>query len=169
MLDKSQMIDKNQWATPFDIFHLCEKLTGLTFNLDAAANVQNRKCERYISEQQNTLKTAWGIGQNVWLNPPYSNPLPFVEKAILECKENQNNVAMLLNADCSTRWFELCRQNASEIIFFTGGRVAFLNYETGQPEKGNTRPQMLAVFYHRRDRRFLHRVYTRYFNIKAMQ
>ena len=67
------------------------------FTLDAASSHQNRKCDQYCTlegrfyvgpgcvglvsvSRQNGLETTW-TGERVWLNPPFSLLLPWVEKA----------------------------------------------------------------------------------------
>lgn len=83
--DKS---DKDLWATPKQAFngferYLSEIYDGFTnFTLDACALPHNTKVERFISPSQNTFKTDWGNGEFVWMNPPYSYPLAFIERAI---------------------------------------------------------------------------------------
>lgn len=57
--------------------------SGLS-KLDVCANKHNKKCERFITEQQDTLVTPWGEGNLCWLNPPYSNVQPFLNKAVAE-------------------------------------------------------------------------------------
>ena len=57
-----------------------------------------------------------------YVNPPYSNPLPWVEKAIKEMKKG-NLIVMLLRADSSTKYFQKC-QEFGEVIYF-GRRIKF--------------------------------------------
>lgn len=146
--------EKDYWATPPEVVENIKKLTGINFDLDACANAQNAKCEEFIGEEQDTLVTEWGRNRRVFMNPPYGNPLPFVVKAARECYLRYNHVAVLLNADTSTRWFKVCEHFASKIYFITGGRIAFLDYRTGKRVKGNTKPQMIAVFYPPSDVRY---------------
>ena len=68
----------------------------------------------------NGLDIAWG--SRTYVNPPYSNPLKWVEKAITE-KHNGKLVVMLLRADSSTRYFQRC-QEEGEVIYF-GRRIKF--------------------------------------------
>jgi hypothetical protein len=52
-----------------------------------------------------------------FVNPPYSNPLAWVRKAILE-NEKGVDVVMLLRVDPSTRWYkELVEANAHFCYF----------------------------------------------------
>lgn len=46
------------------------------------------------------LHSDW-IGDKIFLNPPYSRPLPWVEKAITESKKGKT-IALLLKHDSST-------------------------------------------------------------------
>ena len=66
------------------------------------------------------LKIPWKL--RTYVNPPYSDPLPWVEKAIQESKKG-NVVVMLLRADSSTRYFQRC-QEEGEVLYF-GRRIKF--------------------------------------------
>jgi len=57
-----------------------------------------------------------------YVNPPYSEPLIWVEKAISESKKGKL-VVMLLRADSSTKYFQRC-QEEGEVIYF-GRRIKF--------------------------------------------
>lgn len=48
-----------------------------------------------------------------FVNPPYSNPLPWVEKGVREMQRGRR-VAFLLKADTSTRWFRLLHEWGGE-------------------------------------------------------
>jgi hypothetical protein len=66
------------------------------------------------------LKLNWE--DKTYINPPYSNPLPWVEKAIEEMKKGKL-IVMLLRADSSTKYFQKC-QEYGEVIYF-GRRIKF--------------------------------------------
>lgn len=57
-----------------------------------------------------------------YVNPPYSKPLEWVQKAIREMQKG-NLIVMLLRADSSTKYFQLC-QEYGEVIYF-GRRIKF--------------------------------------------
>ena len=72
-----------------------------------------------------------------YINPPYSNPLRWVEKAIEEMNKGKM-IVMLLRVDTSTKWFaKLVEANAK--IMFIHGR---LKHHTGKPANF---PSMLVV------------------------
>jgi hypothetical protein len=68
------------------------------------------------------LKAEWSADR-VFVNPPYSNPLPWVEKAI-EAAENGKTVVLLLKHDSSTRWFSRLHEAGARFLAVIG-RVAF--------------------------------------------
>lgn len=150
--DKS---DKDLWATPKQVFtgferYLSEIYDGFKkFTLDACALPHNKKVERFISPSQNTFKTDWGNGEFVWMNPPYSYPLAFIERAIE--MSQKNFVALLLPSDTSTEWFSRCVECADTIIFATG-KGARIHFEHNNPDlrnqksNGNVKGSILVVF-----------------------
>ena len=81
-----------------------------------------------------------------YVNPPYSNPLPWVEKAIAESKLGKT-IVMLLKVDTSTKWFQRLVE-AKAKIFWLNGRIKFRKYDY---VKGKTKetpagfPSMLVV------------------------
>ena len=74
------------------------------------------------------LLEDWSLKSDiVYVNPPYSSPLKWVEKAILESKKGVS-VIMLLRVDPSTRWYRLLIENNAHICYFNE-RVKFKGYE----------------------------------------
>ena len=67
------------------------------------------------------LKIDWK--DKTFVNPPYSEPLLWVLKAIEENKKGKN-IALLLKLDCSTKWF-LLLNNANAHILLINERVRF--------------------------------------------
>lgn len=67
------------------------------------------------------LKIDWE--DKTYVNPPYSNPLPWIIKAIEENKKGKQ-IALLLKLDCSTKWFRLLIENNAHILFINE-RVKF--------------------------------------------
>lgn len=67
------------------------------------------------------LDLEWGAKN--FVNPPYSNPLIWVKKAIKENKKGKK-IILLLKLDCSTQWFRLL-MNANAHILFINERVKF--------------------------------------------
>ena len=141
---------KDTWRTPYEIFHALN--SEFCFVMDAAASVTNSLCTHFITEVQDTLTTPWNeVMPNypgyAWLNPPYSNPLPFVQKAAKENKLHGTGCVMLLPADTSVGWFKEAIATANEVRFITGGRLAFISADTEKPVSGNNKGSMLIIWH----------------------
>lgn len=96
------MSAKDERETPADLFHA---LHGeFRFTLDAAASHVNHKVDHYCTLEgffwrgrqvtgDNGLAHMWQRSDRVWLNPPFSRLMPWVEKA---WREPAGAVVMLL-------------------------------------------------------------------------
>jgi hypothetical protein len=87
------------------------------------------------------LRTFDGLGSSwknkTFVNPPYSNPLPWVEQAILESKKGKT-IVLLLKVNTSTKWFSLLQNNHAKFLWVNER----LNYSTGKPAPF---PSMIAI------------------------
>lgn len=146
----------NDWQTPDDIFAAFDD--RFNFVIDLAASPQNAKCSRFITREQNSLSMDWAqlVGNRWgWLNCPYDNPLPWVTHSVLT-QRNGSGVVMLLNNDCSVRWFRRGINAASEIWHFVSndedkpnyrnGRIGFVDPATGIQENSGKKPQLAFIF-----------------------
>ena len=78
-----------------------------------------------LPDRNDGLTREWG--DPTYCNPPYSNPKPWVEKAIAESIKGRR-VIMLLKHDSSTEWWRLLHE-AGAIFCPIIGR---LNYSDGK-------------------------------------
>lgn len=144
---KTPLDQRDLWRTPPAFFASLN--AEFCFQLDAAAAPHNALCRKFITAEQNTLETPWvdylSIPGYVWLNPPYSDIMPFVKKAAAE-SANQIGTVMLVPADTSVGWFKEAIQTASEVRLITAGRLAFINPVTGKPVSGNNKGSMLIIW-----------------------
>lgn len=144
-----QKFDKDTYQTPKYLFDWLNK--RFNFDVDGCASEKNRLCVEYIGKgsasSEDFLEPIHFPASNVrfYVNPPYSNPLPFVQRAA-ELKQAGHLVVMLLPADKSTKWYSVIQQHATEVIDIIGGRVNFINPITGEEAKGNNKGSMVVVF-----------------------
>jgi hypothetical protein len=82
-----------------------------------------------------TLGSSWG--SPAFVNPPYSNPLPWVKKAIEEAKQGVD-VVMLLNVDPSTQWYLMLIEANAHFCYFNE-RLKFDDIKSA-----SDRPSMLV-------------------------
>ncbi|MEG9532527.1 DNA N-6-adenine-methyltransferase [Mannheimia indoligenes] len=171
--------DKNTYQTPKDVFRwLSLRYAG--FHIDGCSNGKNALCLYWIGKADNDLDnniTLFQVAEDflannlveelleasvelggslrIFVNPPYSDPLPFVQRAA-ELKEAGHLVVMLLPADKTTEWYTIIQQHANEVIDILGyhdekgswrtGRIQFINPVTGKPAQGNNKGSMIVVF-----------------------
>jgi len=76
----------------------------------------------------------------VWLNPPYSNILPWV----LKLAAHDNGILLVPAKSTDSIWGQLVLQTAEAILFFRG-RLLF-HYINGEKSKGAWGPSMLAAY-----------------------
>ena len=65
----------------------------------------------------NGLEIEWK--DKTYCNPPYSNPLPFVKKAIEESKKGKL-IVLLLKMDTSTKWFKELQEAGAHFLWING-------------------------------------------------
>lgn len=149
---------RDMTKTPAFLFRALD--LEFNFVLDAAALPETALCEKYLTPGIDALSVDWGDFINpfvrspwAWLNPPYSDIGPWVEKAI-EQQGRGIGTVMLVPQDTSTEWYP--GERASEVRHITGyhdengkwrnGRVSFINKATGEEMKGNPKGSMLLIF-----------------------
>ena len=88
------------------------------------------------------LRDFDGLGSDwqdrTYVNPPYSSPIKWVEKAIEESKKGKT-IVMLLRVDTSTKWFAKLIEAKAKILWMNG-RLKF-----GDTNKPANFPSMLVV------------------------
>ena len=130
------------------------------FCLDAAAIPETALVDKFITPEIDSLSVSWGdfispVIRNpfVWLNPPYSNILPWIKKCQQEQKNGIGSV-VLVPEDSTSEWWP--GNDCSEIRRIVGyydekgkwksGRIAFVNAETGIEMQGNNKGSNLIIF-----------------------
>ena len=137
----------NEWYTPPQIIEAARKAMG-TIELDPASSKVANKTVRakkfFCAVDKGQSKTWKG---NVWLNPPYSQPLvsEFCN-AVVEAYTSKSIPAacVLTNNATETEWGQLLMSNASAVCFLTG-RVKYLD-ETGEPANTPLQGQCVCYF-----------------------
>lgn len=77
---------------------------------------------RYFTQAENGLAHPWH--GRVWLNPPYSDSLPWVRKAVAHWKEGEITGLLLLRGDTGTAYSQLLARVAPACCWI--GRLDFL-------------------------------------------
>lgn len=159
---------KDDWGSPKSIVWWSNKQFG-PFTIDLAADASNTVCERFYDEQADSLKQNW-IGENGWLNFPYSQGKKFITKtgnSIIEAREQHNwNTRFTLLApvrSSNKEWYSVIFPLV-EVIVFIEGRLIFEGAEYGAPF-----PSCLLHFSSNPTRRWSHYDTPRILTINAKE
>ena len=93
------------WRTPNWLFNKLNKEHG-PFDIDLCATAENSKCEYFHTNETDYLTSEGELlkfRKAAFMNPPYSNPLPFIEKAWEDSKHCK--IVCLVKCDPSTKWW----------------------------------------------------------------
>lgn len=130
----------NSWMTPPEVFEPLHH--RFNFEMDVCADEVNHVLNEYISEKKDALNpdTPWGNPKRwVWANPPYSNPLPWVERAL-----ERRRVVMLTNFDSTSKWAKRIFREANFVILLDW-RISFVNPDDDSRGAANMYRQMLSI------------------------
>jgi phage N-6-adenine-methyltransferase len=119
-LDKSTTPEneKDLAQTPeWFIESLCDLLGIEYFELDVCALEKTKKaatCYSLSERGENCLELDWDLWN--WLNPPFSNVLPFLEKAVEQCETGYRNTAAIMPNNPETGYVRYAKEWADMII-----------------------------------------------------
>lgn len=121
-------------VTPPEFIESVLHLLGLKeFYIDLAATKTNAKAKIIITPNMDSLRQEWcdwiPFGKTGWLNPPYSDIRPWVQKAY----ESQRSIAMLVPASVGSNWWrDWVHEKA--LVLFLNGRIQFVGHPAGYPK-----------------------------------
>lgn len=132
----------DHWETPPKVMDVLVGEFGL-FDLDPCCRRETAKAPSFHTEEDSGLAYPWR--GKVFLNPPYSKPTPWLEKAIDETKGGRASIVVaLLPVRTDTRWFHRLVLGCAEIRFVQG-RIRWLGWQ-GTPIPAPKNPSMLAIY-----------------------
>lgn len=153
---KNKEPDGDLRATPVEIFKQIQIVLNIKFDFDVCALRETSKCgaryfgpDRKTKKYQNALVLDWfqAIGKMkvVFMNPPYSDPMPWCRKA---AEESQKGLVVvgLLPDDRSSEWYQQAIEGNASAIFIPRKRISFVNYKTGKPQTGNPKGSVIPIW-----------------------
>jgi phage N-6-adenine-methyltransferase len=110
---------RGDWETPQELFDELNAEFG--FECDLAATDENAKCERYITEEHDSLWQPWhGVR---WCNPPYGRGIDRWVRKAYEASLDGATVVMLLPCSTDAGWWHDYAMKGE--VRFIRGRVRF--------------------------------------------
>jgi phage N-6-adenine-methyltransferase len=133
---------ENEWYTPACYIESARCVMG-SIDLDPASSlIANERvgATKIYTQEDDGLQYEWS--GNVWMNPPYAQPLimHFVSK--LAESENVNQAIVLVNNGTETAWGQTLLKACSSVCF-PQGRIKFIDPE-GNPGQSPLQGQMIA-------------------------
>jgi phage N-6-adenine-methyltransferase len=134
---------ENEWYTPPEYVEAAREVMGTIDTDPASCDEANEtvKAENYYTEEENGLVKVWG--GNVWMNPPYSQPLISEFADTFAKKYNAGEfqqACVLVNNATETNWYQSLLTYAAAVCFVKG-RVKFIDRNgdaSGAPLQGQT-------------------------------
>lgn len=137
----------NEWYTPRQFIDAAHVAMG-GIDLDPASSIvaqETVQARKFYTLADDGLKKKWA--GNVWLNPPYAQPLigQFCDKLVDEYSSGQVSQAIVLtNNATETAWFQTLLSHATAVCF-PCGRIRF-NDHTGKPTNSPVQGQLICYF-----------------------
>lgn len=124
---------KQDYCTPPDVLRSVRRKLGIEqFDIDLAAS-NDLVCPRFYNEEQNSLIQHWRVGTGWnWLNPPYANIEPWVQKAWQESFLGAKT-AVLVPASVGSNWWGTYVHNNAHVLLMNG-RVKFVGAKDLYPK-----------------------------------
>lgn len=131
---------KDLYQTPKSLFNNLND--EFEFDCDVASSDSNHFCCDYLTESDDALSCDWLFFN--WCNPPYSDIMPWVKKAIEQHKLGKT-IVMLVPSDTYVKWFKLAFDSCNEVRFISG-RISFINATTKKPINGNNKGSVIFIW-----------------------
>lgn len=129
---------KQDWQTPPEFLKAVKSRLKINeFTWDLAASEANKVSSCYHGPGspfgEDSLLARWAqCVEWMWLNPPYGDIRPWVEKAAME-SEDGAHIAMLVPASTGANWWRDHVVNDAYILFLNG-RITFVGANAPYPK-----------------------------------
>lgn len=147
---------RDKRGTPPGLTEFLGNVFGLEFVVDVCAEpLTNQGSRSYWTEEDDALNQDWAKTYRwhspyaiklpaFWMNPPYSNPSAWCEKAVREARKGAVIVGLLPD-DRSTQWYRDFVKEAAAEAYVTDIRLPFLD-QHGIPQYGNPKGSIIPIW-----------------------
>lgn len=139
----------DEYVTPRFITSAAERVFGGRIDLDPCSNpIANQvvNAERFFTVEDDCLRLQWHA-ENIWLNPPFSNPLQFIKRLTEQYARGNFEQAIVLIHHDSVEWARVLQQHCTAICTFFD-RVQFLKrLNNGELKTMKKYPRPVCAYY----------------------
>ena len=128
-------------STPTHVFNAIQKFLNFQIGHDVCAEHWSAVCPSYWTE--GAFEKEWPLTN--WMNPPYSNPTPWVKKAFEESQKGKFVVGLVVD-DRSTKWWQDWVEDKASVCLIPNQRISFIRADTGEEEKGNPKASAIPIW-----------------------
>lgn len=137
MADKDMSIHyssgNDHWTTPIELFNALNALWG--FTVDVACEIETALCPKFYTPAEDGLMQDWS-NETWWMNPPYSDLKPWLQKASASHRYNENsNGLILVPSRTDTKAFQDYAVPDCTCMCFIKGRIKFGDPNNTDPNK----------------------------------
>lgn len=138
------MRESDEYQTPRDLFDFLDK--RFRFTLDPCTTSDNPLRTRYfLTIYEDGLLSSWGYDSSVFMNPPYSNVEPWVEKAYMSSLDGCLVVGLLRN-DPSTQWWQKWVRDKA-LVIDVPYRIAFVDPKLSRTTSPYNFPSAIVIWW----------------------
>jgi hypothetical protein len=138
---------ENEWYTPEKFIEAAREAMGSIDTDPASSDLANQtvKAQTYFTADSDGLTKTWG--GNVWMNPPYAQPLITQFTELLSDKFDSgeiNQACVLVNNATETNWFQRMLDSCTCLCLLKS-RVKFID-KSGNPSGAPLQGQIVLYF-----------------------
>lgn len=117
---------KQDYGTPDNFLDAVKTRLGIEqFDADLAADDTNAVAWPYFTKERSAFSDGWKFGDGwSWLNPPFSNIAPWVERAHQQEILRFARTAVLVPASVGANWWKEYVHSLADVLFLNG-RITF--------------------------------------------
>lgn len=121
---------EESWETPQEFFNNLNKV--YKFTLDVCAEPHNKKCDNFLSKEDDALSVDWDkLSLCCWMNPPYGRTIgKWMQKAYEESLKGVTVVCLVPSRTDTKWWHDFAMKGEIEFI---KGRLKFNNHKNSAP------------------------------------
>lgn len=148
---KTPKEERDRRGTPWWLVAaLLHELNRREFTIDICAEPDTAKAKRFVTKEQDSLRNSWrkfGVraGSLVFMNPPYSDPAPWLLKARTEAIAIGCTVVGVVPDQRAAKWFRNHIEGRAIVGYLPWARVSFYT-AAGVKQPGNPSATVCPVW-----------------------